>query len=130
MIEQMEGFPPGALGFRASGQVTAADYQRVLVPDIEAAFALHRKLRLLYHIGPDFTGFDPGAMWDDAMLGFRHFSGWDRVALVTDVQWLRVAATAMGFAVPAEFRLFRNAELIAAVDWIREPRPEGQDGNK
>lgn len=128
MIEQIEGLPPGTLGFRASGQVTAADYERVLVPDIEAAFAVNRKLRLLYHVGPDFTGFDAGAMWDDAMLGFRHFSGWDRIALVTDVQWLRIAATAMGFAVPAQFRLFRNAELVTAIDWIREPRSE--DGNK
>ncbi|WP_243048616.1 STAS/SEC14 domain-containing protein [Dyella sp. RRB7] len=129
MIEQIEGLPAGTLGFRASGQVTAADYERVLVPDIEAAFVVYRKLRLLYHLGPDFTGFDPGAMWDDAMLGFRHFSGWDRVALVTDVQWLRIAATAMGFAVPAEFRLFRNAELVKAIDWIREPRTEPEDGN-
>lgn len=130
MIEQIAGFSPGALGFRASGQVTAADYERVLVPDIEAAFAVNRKLRLLYQIGEDFTGFDPGAMWDDAMLGFRHFSGWDRVALVTDVQWLRIAALAMGFAVPAQFKLFRNAELDTAMDWISEPREESQEGNK
>lgn len=130
MIEQIQGLPPGTLGFRASGQVTAADYERVLVPDIEAAFALNRKLRLLYHVGPDFTGFDPGAMWDDAMLGFRHFSGWDRVALVTDVPWLRIASTAMGFVVPVEFRLFSNAELVLAIDWIREPKPATEEGNK
>lgn len=130
MIEQIQGLPPGTLGFRASGQVTAADYERVMVPDIEAAFALNRKLRLLYHVGPDFTGFDPGAMWDDAMLGFRHFSGWDRIALVTDVPWLRIASTAMGFVVPAEFRLFSNAELVLAIDWIREPKPATEEGNK
>ncbi|WP_430390095.1 STAS/SEC14 domain-containing protein [Dyella sp. 20L07] len=129
MIEQIQGLPPGALGFRASGQVTAADYERIIVPDIEAAFAVNRKLRLLYHVGPEFTGFAPGAMWDDAMLGFRHFSGWDRIALVTDVQWLRIAATAMGFAVPAQFRVFRNDELSTAMDWIREPRPASDDGN-
>jgi hypothetical protein len=124
MIEQLAGLPAGTLGFRARGQVTAEDYERVIVPDVEAAFALNRKLRLLYHVGEDFTGFDPGAMWDDAKLGFRHFSGWDRVALVTDVPWLRMTATAMGFAVPAEFRLFPNAELQAALRWIAEPRTE------
>ena len=121
MIEQIEGLPAGALGFRARGQVTSDDYEQVIVPDVEAAFALNRKLRLLYHVGEDFTGFDPGAMWDDAKLGFRHFSGWDRVALVTDLPWLRVTATAMGFAIPAEFRLFGNAELDAAKRWIAEP---------
>jgi hypothetical protein len=46
------------------------------------------------------------------------------VALVTDVPWLRMTATAMGFAVPAEFRLFPNAELQAALRWIAEPRTE------
>jgi len=125
MIEQMQGLPAGTLGFRAIGQVTAADYERVIVPDVEAAFALNRKLRQIYHIGEDFTGFDPGAMWDDAKLGMRHLSGWDRVALVTDVPWLRMTATAMGFAVPAEFRLFGNAQLAEARSWISElPRGE------
>ncbi|WP_329743090.1 STAS/SEC14 domain-containing protein [Dyella sp. A6] len=127
MIEQIEGLPAGTLGFRARGQVTSQDYERVIVPDVEAAFALNRKLRLLYHVGDDFTGFDPGAMWDDAKLGFRHFTGWDRVALVTDLPWLRMTATAMGFAVPAEFRLFGNAELDAAKRWIAEPRPVDGD---
>ena len=118
MIKQIEGLPAGTLGFRASGQVTAADYERVLVPDVEAAFALNRKLRLLYLVDEDFTGFDPGAMWDDAKLGMRHLSGWDRVALVTDVPWLRMTATAMGFVIPAEFRLFGLAELAAAKAWV------------
>jgi hypothetical protein len=125
MIEQMQGLPAGTLGFRAIGQVTADDYERVIVPDVEAAFALNRKLRLIYHIGEDFTGFDPGAMWDDAKLGMRHLSGWDRVALVTDVSWLRMTATAMGFAVPAEFRLFGNAQLAEARSWISE-LPKGK----
>lgn len=129
MIEQIAGLPVGALGFRVSGQVTADDYARVLVPDIEAAFAITRKLRLLYHVGPEFSGFDPGAMWEDAQLGFRHFSGWDRVALVTDVHWLRVMSTAMGFAVPAQFRLFHNAQMDEARAWISEPRPADDDGN-
>lgn len=121
MITQIEGMPAGALGFRAQGQVTAADYENVIVPDVEAAFALNHKLRLLYVVAEDFTGFDPGAMWDDVKLGMRHFSGWDRVALVTDVPWLRATATAMGFVVPADFRLFPLAELAAAKRWIGEP---------
>lgn len=123
MIELIQGLPPGTLGFRASGQVTAEDYERNIVPDVEAAFALNRKLRLLYLTAEDFTGFDPGAMWDDAKLGARHFSGWERVALVTDVPWLRFASGAMGFLLPAEFRLFPVAELAAAKRWISEPKP-------
>jgi len=120
VIAQIEGLPAGTLGFRAHGQVTAADYENIIVPDVEAAFALNRKLRLLYVTAEDFTGFDPGAMWDDAKLGMRHFSSWERIALVTDVGWLRTAATAFSFAVPAQFRLFHGAELAEATHWIAE----------
>jgi len=120
VIAQIEGLPAGTLGFRAHGQVTAADYENIIVPDVEAAFALNRKLRLLYVTAEDFTGFDPGAMWDDAKLGMRHFSSWERIALVTDVGWLRTAATAFSFAVPAQFRLFHGAELSEATHWIAD----------
>ena len=54
MIAQIEGLPPGTLGFRAHGQVTAEDYENVIVPDVEAAFVLNRKLRLLYVTADDF----------------------------------------------------------------------------
>jgi hypothetical protein len=120
MIELIEGLPAGTLGFRASGQVTASDYERVIVPDVEAAFALNRKLRVLYVTAENFTGFDPGAMWDDLKLGMRHFSGWDRVALVTDVPWLRSTTSAMSFMLPAEIRLFHLSEQDEAKRWITE----------
>ena len=128
MIEQIPNLPAGTLGFRATGTVTAADYESVLVPDIEAAFAVNRKLRLLYHVAPGFESFQAGAMWDDAKLGFRHFSGWDRVALVTDVAWLRGLTSAMRFLVPAELRLFTDAQLEEAKAWIAEqPWDGGQE---
>jgi hypothetical protein len=120
MIEQIEGLPAGTLGFRARGQVTSSDYERVIVPDVEAAFALNRKLRVLYITAEDFTGFDPGAMWDDAKMGMRHFSGWDRVALVSDVPWLRTATTAMRFMMPAEVRVYHLSEQDEARRWITE----------
>jgi hypothetical protein len=118
VIAQIEGLPLGVVGFRAHGQVTAADYENIIVPDVEAAFALNRKLRLIYVTAEDFTGFDPGAMWDDAKLGMRHFSSWERIALVTDVGWLRTAATAFSFAVPAKFELFQNAQFDEAKAWL------------
>lgn len=121
MIEQLPDLPAGILGFRMRGVVSAEDYESVMVPDIEAAFALNRKLRLVVHIGDDFTGFSPGAMWDDVKLGFRHITGWERTALVTDVGWVRVMSSMFGFAMPAHFKLFTNAELSEAFRWVADP---------
>jgi hypothetical protein len=121
MIEQLPNLPAGVLGFRLHGIVTAADYENVMVPDIEAAFALNRKIRSIIHLGDDFTGFAPGAMWDDVKLGFRHITGWERTALVTDVGWVRVMSSVFGFAIPSHFKLFSNAEIDEAYRWIIQP---------
>jgi hypothetical protein len=51
MIEVMQGLPEGALGFVARGRVMGAEYRALKTPRIEAAFANHRKLRVLWLIG-------------------------------------------------------------------------------
>jgi hypothetical protein len=118
MIEMMTGFPDNVVAFTATGKVTAEDYEQRLVPAVESALAKHRKVRLLYHLGDAFDGFEAGAMWEDAKVGLAHLAAWERIAMVTDVDWLRVATKAFGFAMPGEVRVFANAELDAARDWL------------
>ncbi|MGH8736229.1 MAG: STAS/SEC14 domain-containing protein [Burkholderiales bacterium] len=66
MIDKIPGLPEGVLGFNAKGTVTANDYETVIIPAVEAQFARKKKVRFLYHLGPEFTGFEVAAMWDDA----------------------------------------------------------------
>jgi len=118
MITVIPGLPGNVLGFSASGKVTASDYETVLVPAIEEGLAGQAKLRLLYHLGADFEGFGIGAMWADAKVGLEHPSAWERIALVTDIDWLRSATHLFGFAMPGEVRVFSNAELPDAKKWV------------
>jgi len=118
MITVIPGLPGNVLGFSASGKVTASDYETVLVPAVEAKLQGERKLRLLYHLGADFDGFAAGAMWADAKLGLQDPSAWERIALVTDVEWLRIAAHVFGFAMPGHVRVFSNTELSDATKWV------------
>ena len=122
MIEQIQDLPVGTVGFIGRGRVTSEDYENVIVPDVEAAFAISRKLRLFYVLGEDFIEFGDGAMWDDFKMSMRHFTGWDRVAVVSDIGSLRATAQVFGFAVPGHFRLFAMAQLEQARAWILEPR--------
>jgi hypothetical protein len=118
MIEIMTGLPDNAIGISASGQVTALDYQERIVPAIEAVLARHDKVRILYQLTDGFSGFEAGAMWEDAKVGLGHRTAWERIALVTDVHWLRVATQAFGFVMPGELRVYANAQLQEARDWI------------
>jgi SpoIIAA-like len=118
MIEMLEGFPESVLGFAAKGQVTRQDYGRVLIPAVEAALRRQQRIRLYYEIGPQCTGFDPGAMWEDTKLGFEHFSRWERVAVVTDIEWIRIAIDAFGFLMPGKVRVFATRETAEARAWV------------
>lgn len=120
MIEMLTGLPSNVIGFTAVGKVTAEDYETRLVPAVEDALAKNDKVRLLYNLGEGFDGFEAGAMWEDAKVGLSHLAAWERIALVTDVEWIRVATKAFGFAMPGKVRVFKNAELEAARDWIAE----------
>ncbi len=62
MPEKISDVPDSVLGFRASGELTSDDYRNVLVPVVEAALQSRDKLRLLYLLGEDVTGFSAGAV--------------------------------------------------------------------
>ena len=91
MLERIQGLPENVLGFEAKGEVTGSDYESLLIPAVEELLARQKSIRFLYHLGEEFTGFDAKAMWDDARVGLQHLTAWERVAVVSDVGWLRAA---------------------------------------
>ena len=125
MLEMLDGLPDQVVGFTAKGEVTAEDYRRVLVPAVESKLRQHRKLRLLYILGSEFSGFTGAAAWEDAKIGMRHFTSFERVAVVSDIDWVRHMVRAFGFVLPGEVRLFGADETGAARSWISEPLAQG-----
>lgn len=120
MIVVEPGFPDAVLAVTASERVTAADYRDVLTPALEDRLGRHAQLRFLYHLGADFKRFTTTALWDDPRLGFHHLRDFERVAIVTDVDWLGQLARQTGQALGLEIRQFGNAELDQARAWICE----------
>lgn len=118
MIKLWSDLPDNILGLTAHGEVTAKDYEDTLMPAVEDLLSRYDKIRVIYHVGEDFTGFSTGAMWDDAKLGMSHFTAWERVALVTDVEWLATAAMAIGFLMPTEMKVFPCEHLGSAREWV------------
>jgi len=125
MIDVMTDLPERVLGLRASGEVTAEDYKTVLVPAIEGQLTKHRKVRLLYVIGDEFKGYTGGAAWEDAKVGMKHLTSFERVAVVTDIDWIENMIKAVGFAIPGEVRVFDDDDFEDARRWISEPPSEG-----
>ena len=120
MIEILPGYPDDVLAISGAGHVTADDYRNVLIPEAEARIARHGSVRILYYLGPIYQGFDPTAAWSDLKFGLSHWSKFGRIALVTDVGWIRNAARLFAPFFHHAFRVFGAAELDEASAWIRE----------
>lgn len=118
MIKHLTDFPDNVLAFVCRGHVTKQDYDTVLVPAVAQALKRHGKARLYYEIGSDFTGIDPGAVWEDFKVGMESFTRWERMAVVTDVDWIKNAARFFGFMMPGELRIFPASDAAKARAWI------------
>ena len=118
MIELIPDLPTNVVGLIASGHITSDDYERVAIPSVEAALKAHARIRMLYQVASDFDGFAPGAVWDDVRMGMGHFTAWERIAVVTDVDWIRGSTRLFAFLMPCPVKLFANAEMAEAARWI------------
>lgn len=120
MLTPISGLPPTTVGVEATGTITPEDYERVLVPAVEAAEAAADggKIRMLYVFGHDFPDYSAGAAWEDTKLGLGHLRSWERIAVVGDADWLRHAVHALGWAMPGEVRMFGADDADAAREWI------------
>jgi len=117
-MKLMDDLPDGIVGVRAFGEVDDDDYQDVLDPAINDALSRHDKIRLLYVLGPEFTGYDADAIWEDTKLGVRTFTDYERMAVVTDAVWVRRAVRALGWLIPGKVQVFHLDRLEEARDWV------------
>jgi SpoIIAA-like len=118
MIELMTDLPDNVVGFTAVGEVTDDDYEKVLIPAMEAKLEKYDKIRALYNFGSDYDKFDSDAMWDDAKVGFKHLTSFEKIAVVADEKWIRRSIKAFGWLMPGEVKLYSGDELDDAKAWI------------
>ena len=85
MIETIQTDSPKIVGFKLRGKLHDEDY-KTFVPTVDAAVAAEGKLRMLAQFD-DFHGWDMHAMWDDIKFARKHYSDFDRIAMVGDLWW-------------------------------------------
>lgn len=118
MIESIDSFPDNVVAVIAKGQVTKQDYEKVLIPKVEAALKRHERISLYYELGAEFSGVDSGAAWEDIKVGVEHLTRWERMAVVTDVDWIRHLMSAFRVFMPGRLRVFPTAKTADARAWI------------
>ena len=116
MIKELSDMPSGVIGFEASGKMRAEDYRDVVLPALERAAAAG-EVRFVIVI-PDFDGMSGGALWQDLKVGVEHFRAWKRIALVTDIEWMKNMTSLFGWMTPGEVKIFSLAQQGEAIEWV------------
>ena len=115
MIKELSDLPPGVVGFEVGGTLSAEDYRDVVLPVLQRAYASD-EFRFVIVI-PEFHGLTGGALWQDLKVGVEHLHAWKRIALVTDIEWMRHATTLFGWLTPGEVEVFPLAQREEAIAW-------------
>ena len=126
MLKQMLDMPAGTLGFEAVGEVDDDDFEDTVEPVLRREIAAGRAIRMLYLLGPELLEYEGDALADEVKFAARHASSYERVAVVSDQDWLRPALRVLSALVPGQLRAFPLAELPEAKEWVAgspEQRP-------
>jgi hypothetical protein len=120
MLQPISDMPAGTIGFEAIGEVEDDDWEEAVEPVLRREIADGRKVRLLYLLGPESRDVEGDAMSADTGFRMRHATSFDRVAVVSDEDWIRPALRALSFLLPGKAKGFRVRELEAAKAWLAE----------
>ena len=121
MLRRMTDMPVGTVGFEAIGEVEDDDWEKTVEPVLQREIAEGRDLRLLYLLGPEARKIEGDAITADTGFRARHATSFERVAVVTDEDWVRPALRALSFLLPGKAKGFRVRDLESAKAWLAEP---------
>ena len=116
MLRRIADMPGGTIGFEAVDAVEDDDWEDVVEPVLRREIADGGNVRLLYLLGPGSGGVEGHAIKADAGFRGRHASSFDRLAVVSDEDWVRPRCARCQSSCPAR----RRASGCAS---SQKPRP-------
>jgi hypothetical protein len=120
MIQQIDHLPANMVGFKATGDVTEADFTGTVMPKVKELIDKTDALNYMLVLDTSIKNFTAGAWFKDAIMGIKHLTKWNRAAIVTDVDGIRVFTGIFSVIMPGEFKGFEHKDLQAAIDWVSE----------
>jgi len=119
MIEQIKNLPDNMVGFRASGEVTKDDFD-IVHKKVEQLVDKTGKLNYMLFLDTPPSEFTVGAWWEDALLGIKNITKWNRAAIISDSEVVDKFTAVFSKVMPGEFKVFQKNDLERAIDWTSE----------
>ena len=99
----------------ADEKLTTKDYEETFIPALESIIAAHAKINAVLVFEPSFSGWEMGAVWEDAKFGVKHRTDFNRIAVVGAPQWVSWATRVGELFIHGEAASFEAGQFDAAV---------------
>ena len=106
MITIIPEAPENVAAFNATGEVTKEDFESVVIPRVKAKVDEFKELNYLLYLDTDLNKFTMGAWLQDALLGLKNLTKWNRTAIVTDKEGVQNFTDIFSVLMPGEFKSF------------------------
>jgi hypothetical protein len=123
MFQIIDDMPVGTVGLTAKGAVTPTDCEQMLLPLVASHSASHRHIPMLLLFGRDFEDFTSDALGNGTEFAFKHWRDVGRLAVVSDVTWVRKAVWLFAPFMRGNVRIFHDYEIEQAKTWIASHSP-------
>ncbi|MDB4918966.1 STAS/SEC14 domain-containing protein [Mucilaginibacter sp.] len=130
MLRYIKDLPSHVIGIHAVGEVSKDDYEKVFIPHLDELVERQGEINYLLILETDIGNFTAGAWWDDFKLGLKHFTQWNKIAVVTDQKAVEWFSDAFRLFIPGKSRGYPLAELDAAIKWVSEKDGDDKDHSK
>ncbi|HLP12924.1 MAG TPA: STAS/SEC14 domain-containing protein [Flavobacteriales bacterium] len=118
MITQLKTVPANVVAFKATGRVTKQNFENVILPAVNELVQRTGELNYMLILDTPLKNFTLGAWWQDALMGIKQFTKWNRVAIVSESESLNKFTRIFGKLAPGEFKGFTHAEIDTAIHWL------------
>lgn len=117
MITLIPDVPENIAAFKANGEITKEDFENLVFPHVKAKVNIFNELNYLLYLDTDLDQFTSGAWFQDALLGLKNITKWNRAAIVTDKKGVQNFTDIFSVLMPGEFKSFPKDDLANAIFW-------------
>ncbi|MBW7676745.1 SpoIIAA family protein [Chryseobacterium chendengshani] len=119
MISIINDAPENVAAFNATGDVTQEDFENLVIPHVKKKVEQYNELNYLLYLDTDLSNFSMGAWLQDAFLGIKNITKWNRAAIVTDKEGVQKFTDIFSVVMPGEFKSFPKENLYNALYWCQ-----------
>ena len=96
------------------------DYYNVINPVVKKVADTQGKINYMLILNTPLKNYTLGAWIEDGLLGFRYFSKWKKLAIVTEKDSIKKFTDTFGIFIPCPTKGFKMEDINLAKEWISD----------